>query len=86
MQTTSTQTVTAAAKNSLLRALTILTLVLLVIEFIMGEITNLFVEIPSAHPGAASSGLSGFLPGLGWALTQSRLLALQVHELLQKTV
>ena len=80
MQTTSTQTVTAATKNSLLRALTIFTLVLLVIEFIVGEITNLFVAIPSAHPGAASSALSGFLPGLGWALTQSRLLALQVHR------
>jgi len=79
MQTTSTQTVTAATKNSLLRALTIFTLVLLVIEFIVGEITTLFVVIPSAHPGAASSGLSGFLSGLGWALTQSRLLALQVH-------
>ena len=79
MQTTSTQTVTAATKNSLPRALTIFTLVLLVTEFIVGEITNLFVVIPSAHSGAASSGLSVFLPGLGWALTQSRLVALQVH-------
>ena len=79
MQNTSTQIVTTEAKGSWLRRLTVFMLVLLIIEFITGEITKLFVTIPSAHPGAASSGFSGFVPGLGWALTQSRLLVLQVH-------
>jgi hypothetical protein len=79
MQNTSTQIVTTETTGSWLRRLTVFMLVLLIIEFITGEITNLFVTLPSAHPGAASSGFSGFVPGLGWALTQSRLSILQVH-------
>jgi hypothetical protein len=79
MQTTPTRFVSAEAKGALLRTLTIATLVLLILEFILGEITNLFVQIPSTHPGTASSGSPGLLPGLGWSLTQSSLPFLQVH-------
>jgi hypothetical protein len=79
MQNTSTQIVTAGTKGSWLRRLTVFMLVLLILEFIMGEITNLFVTIPSAHPGTALSSSPGFVSGLGWSLTQSGLLALQVH-------
>ncbi len=79
MQNTSTQIVTMEPKGSWLRRLTVFMLVLLILEFITGEITNLFVTIPSAHPGTALSSSPGFVPGLGWPLTQSGLLALQVH-------
>jgi hypothetical protein len=79
MQNASTQIVTAGTRGSLLRTLTIFMLVLLIIEFILGEITNLFVQIPSTHPGTASSSSPGLVSGLGWSLTPSGLLALQVH-------
>ncbi len=79
MQNTSAQIVTAENRGSLLRTVTIFMLVLLIIEFIIGEITNLFVQIPSTHPGTASSSSPGFVSGLGWSLTQSGQLALQVH-------
>jgi len=79
VQNTSTQIVTMEPKGSWLRRLTVFMLVLLILEFITGEITNLFVTIPSAHPGTALSSSPGFVPGLGWSLTQSGLLALQVH-------
>ena len=79
MQNASTQIVTAETRGSLLRTLTVFMLVLLIIEFITGEITNLFVQIPLTHPGTASSSSPGFVPGLIWSLTQSGLLALRVH-------
>jgi hypothetical protein len=82
MQNTSTQSVTAETRSPLLRTLTVFLLVFLIIEFIIGEITNLFVQIPSTHPGTASSSSPGLVSGLGWSLTQSGLLALQVHSAL----
>jgi hypothetical protein len=79
MQNTSTQIVTPETRGSLLRILTIFMLVLLIIEFIIGEITSLYIELPTTHPGTASSSSPGLVSGLGWSLAQSGLLSLQVH-------
>jgi hypothetical protein len=67
---------------SLLRPLTLLTLLLLAAEFLIGMVVNLYVQIPAAHPGAnASQYFPGVVQGVGWALTLSPL-ALLVHVVL----
>jgi hypothetical protein len=79
MQKTAPQTTPMQARESLLRAVTVSTLVVLIIEYIVGEITNLCVTLPSTHAGTISSGSPDFLTALGWALLQSGIPLLQVH-------
>ncbi len=62
-----------------LRRLTAWMLWLLLAEFLLGMSVNLFVSLPSAHPGAgAPDYISGLLRGLGWALGRGVLL-LRLH-------
>jgi len=52
---------------------------LLLVQFFLGMITNLYVNIPDKHPGAGSSDFfSGAPKAIGWAIT-SGLPALALH-------
>lgn len=66
---------------SRLRTLTLLTLLLLNVEFFIGMLVNLYVQVP-VHPGAGSASyFLGVVQGIGWALAFSPL-ALFVHVVL----
>ena len=52
------------------------------LQFLLGMLTNLYVQVPSAHPGAqAPEYFSGVAQGVVWALAQSALW-LRLHVLL----
>jgi len=51
-----------------------LILLLLAAQFLIGMVVNLFVTVPSAHPGAnASNYFSGVVQGVAWALIHAPL-------------
>jgi hypothetical protein len=55
-----------------LRIFTIITLLLLEIQFFVGMLVNLFVQVPSVHPGAnAANYFMGVVQGVAWAVEQS---------------
>jgi len=57
-------------RASVLRRRTLATLLLLVVQFLLGMGTNLFVTIPAHHPGsAASSFWGGAVESLAWSFT-----------------
>lgn len=68
MQITPPWFVSAETTGALLRTLTITTLVLLIIEFILGEITHLFVQILFA---CVPTGENWLAPGRGPGPTDS---------------
>ncbi|BCL78912.1 hypothetical protein ccbrp13_13770 [Ktedonobacteria bacterium brp13] len=78
MQRTSTRTAGANA----LRFLAGAALLLLVVEFLLGMLVNLFVQIPSPLPGTTASTSKGLLQGLAWSLTQTSMPMLLVHVVL----
>lgn len=52
----------------------------LMIQFVAGMILNLFITVPSKHPGAmATDYFSGVWSGLGWTLSGSGGWAMAVH-------
>src|SRR5258708_33786970 len=54
-----------------LRPLTILMLLLLAVQFLLGMLVNLFVQVPSVHPGVgASNYFQGVVQRLAWAGVQ----------------
>ncbi len=62
-----------------LRPLTILMLLLLAVQFLLGMVVNLFVQVPSVHPGiGASNYFQGVVQGVAWALVHAPL-GLLVH-------
>ena len=62
-----------------LRRRTAATLVVLAVQFVVGMSVNLYVTIPTPHPGAGSGPyLSGALSGVLWSFT-SGLPLLIVH-------
>ncbi len=64
----------------LLRALASLMLLLLVAQFLFGMAVNLFVTIPTHHPGAEPPEyFGGVVQSVSWAILHSRLLWLVVH-------
>lgn len=78
--------VEASARSSSVRVLAWLVLVLLVGQFVMGMITNIYGSIPLVHPGAASGSSGGNVMALGmtslnWALFHSQS-ELRVHILI----
>lgn len=80
--TLSSRTNTAQTSSSPLRSIMLLTLLLLNIQFFIGMLVNLYVQVPSVHPGAnASNYFLGVVQGVGWALVASPL-ALLVHIVL----
>ena len=63
------------------RSLTILMLLLLAVQFLLGMVVNLFVQVPSVHPGVgASNYFQGVVQGVAWALVHAPL-GLLVHVL-----
>ena len=63
-----------------LRPLTGLLLLLLALEFTIGMVVNLWVSVPSSHPGTnAGNYFGGIVQGIAWALaTSDRVLQLHV--------
>jgi hypothetical protein len=54
---------------SRLRTFTLLTLLLLNVQFFLGMLVNLFIQIPVVHPGANSSNyFLGMAQGIAWTL------------------
>lgn len=61
------------------RTLTLITLLLLQVQFFVGMLVNLYIQVPAVHPGAgAADYFSGVVQGVGWALTSSPI-ALLIH-------
>ena len=72
---------TTKAAQSRLRTITAVILVLLAAEFLVGMLVNLFVQVPSVHPGAnAPEYFSGVVQGVAWALLHAQLW-LQIHAI-----
>ncbi len=64
-----------------LRTITVIILVLLAVQFLVGMLVNLFVQVPSVHPGAnAPEYFSGVVQGVVWALLHGPLWLL-VHAI-----
>lgn len=62
------------SRSSKLRTIMLLTLLLLNVEFFIGMLVNLYVQIPATHMGANSANyFSGVVQGIGWALVSSPL-------------
>lgn len=75
-------TSTTQTAPSPLRTLTLLTLLLLEVQFFVGMLANLYVQVPAVHPGAnLSNYFLGVVQGVGWALVYSPL-ALIIHVVL----
>jgi len=54
-------------------------LLLLAVQFLLGMVVNLFVQVPSVHPGiGASNYFQGVVQGVAWALVHAPL-GLLVH-------
>lgn len=88
-QTASTKKASIFTTNKALqpRQLTFDMLLLLGLQFFLGMWNNLFVTVPSAHPGAfASEYFGGVVQGLIWAIGQSGLVSLQTHVILGLTL
>lgn len=67
---------------SLIRMITVSVLLLLAIEYLIGMVVNLYVQIPSAHPGAgAAEYFSGAVQGVAWGLVQGPW-ALVIHVII----
>jgi hypothetical protein len=67
---------------SRLRALTAIILLLLAAQFLVGMLVNLYVQVPSVHPGTnAPEYFSGVVQGVAWALLHAPLW-LQLHTIL----
>ncbi len=61
------------------RTLTFVLLLALCLQFLLGMLTNLYVQVPAAHPGSnAANYFVGVAQGVGWGLTQAALF-LQLH-------
>jgi hypothetical protein len=64
---------------SMLRTITAITLLLLAVQFLIGMVVNLFVQLPSAHPGVgASNYFQGVVQGVAWALVHAPLALLLI--------
>ncbi len=69
MQSTSSRVFTKRARSVLLRPIAAITLLLLAVQFLIGMLVNLFVTVPTIHPGAnAPEYFSGVVQGVLWVL------------------
>lgn len=58
-------------------------LIILVVQFLLGMVTNLFVEIPRNHPGAnPPEYFSGVVQNVAWAILHGPSLWLTAHAIL----
>jgi hypothetical protein len=64
------------------RTLAALTLALLASQFLAGMVVNLFVQVPTSHPGTnAANYFVGVVQGIAWAVTHGAV-ALQIHVII----
>jgi hypothetical protein len=64
------------------RTLAFSLLLLLSLQFVLGMVTNLYVAVPTHHPGSqAAEYFGGVVAGVAWAITQGAW-ALRIHALL----
>jgi hypothetical protein len=74
MQSTVTRDVTKKPSYRALRTLTLIILLLLGTQFLVGMLVNLFVVVPSSHPGTnAPEYFSGVVTGVLWVLGHGTL-------------
>jgi hypothetical protein len=72
----------AAARRGL-RVRAIVLILLLIVQFFLGMISNLFVSIPDSHPGANPSNyFAGVVKSLGWVITSGLSIWLILHVIL----
>jgi hypothetical protein len=65
----STRVTARTAANSRLRIVTAIILILLAAQFLIGIVVNLFITVPTVHPGTkAPEYFSGVVQGVYWAL------------------
>lgn len=82
MQKTSSGMSIPSATASKLRIVVVVILLLLAIQFLIGMVVNLYVQVPSVHPGAqAPEYFTGVTQGIGWVLVHGTL-ALWIHTVL----
>ena len=65
----------AARNYRLLRRGTLVLLALLIIQFVVGMILNLYIELPKVHPGTSGS----YAPSISWALSGGAGITLAIH-------
>jgi hypothetical protein len=66
-----------------LRQAYLTTLITLVVQFMLGMATNLFVQIPTNHPGAnRPEYFSGVVQSVTWTILHSRSIWLVLHAVL----
>jgi len=77
MQSTATREVTTKSSQRMLRTLTLVILLLLAAQFLVGMLVNLYVTTIPPHPGAsAPEYFSGVVQGVAWALVHAPLFLL----------
>jgi hypothetical protein len=79
MQSTSTRNVATKTRGSqrMLRAITLIILLLLATQFLIGMLVNLYVTTIPPHPGgSAPEYFSGVVQGVAWALVHAPLFLL----------
>ncbi|HKV59557.1 MAG TPA: hypothetical protein VJO32_14785 [Ktedonobacteraceae bacterium] len=82
MQSTATREVTKKTSYRALRIFTLIILLLLAAQFLVGMLVNLFVVVPSSHPGAhPSEYFSGVVTGVLWVLGNGTLW-LRLHAII----
>ena len=86
MQDTALRPVTArpaaARAARWIRSLTAFILLLLAVQFLVGMVVNLFVQLPDTHPGSqAGEYFSGVAQGVSWAIVGGAL-PLQMHVII----
>ena len=81
MQRALPQKATAQPARRWLRLLTALTLLLLAVQFLIGVVVNLYVQVPD-HPGTnAPDYFGGVVQGVAWALAHGAW-SLQLHAVI----
>lgn len=79
MSVVSSHRSTRRTASARLRTFTLFTLLLLNLQFFIGMLVNLYIQVPAIHPGANSSNyFPGVVQGIVWAMVSSPL-ALLVH-------
>jgi hypothetical protein len=69
MQKTSSRSITIRTTPATLHTIAGIILLLLAIQFFVGIVINLYVQIPATHPGTQSSNyFAGVVQGVVWAL------------------
>lgn len=82
MQSTASRSIEKRTSYRALRTLTLIILLLLAAQFLVGMLVNLFVVVPANHPGAhPSEYFSGVVTGVLWVLGNATLW-LRVHAII----